>query len=298
MRRVLAVGTAVLGLVALGAGIGLRTVWLPDDQVSASATLSEPGPLVHTAPGLLEARPGPVTVTAERSDGGPVLLALGREADVLAYADGVRTTVLDGFDAEQPSRLTTTTREAAEAPPALTGPAGSDLWVRTETGTGSATLDYDPGEGRWLVLAAGDGTSPAPGTVTLTWPREVSTPWATPLVALGALLLLGAAGLLLWPRLRSAGSGTGRRGTGAPVVVTDLDPDDGWDAWEDADADQDADDHDAAYADHDAADDDAADHDAADHDAGHHDGGRTVRFDTWPGRPRPETADEEDGRDR
>lgn len=190
MRRVLVALLAVLGLLAVGAGIGLRTIWLPDDTVVARASVADPGVVVTTAPGVLEARPGPVTVSAQAPDDGPVLLAVGRQEDVEAYSDGLARTRLTGFGGADGSALTSTSDEGE---PTVADPATSDLWVQRATGAGTATLRYDPPPGRWLLLAAGDGTAPAPSTITLTWPSPVSTPWAVPLVLVGTLLLLAAA---------------------------------------------------------------------------------------------------------
>ena len=55
-------------------------------------------------------------------------------------------------------------------------------------------MTWDDPPGRWLLLVAGDGTGPAPQTISMTWPREVETPLATPLLATGVVLLVLAAG--------------------------------------------------------------------------------------------------------
>ena len=194
MRRLLVALLALVGLAALGVGIGLRTVWLPSDQVSATASLPQPGAVVTTAPGLLEARPGPVTVSARAKGGGPVLLAVGREGDVKAFVQGATGRTLTGFDADNEQRLTSAALPAGQGTASpLPNPASSDLWVQREAGTGSACLVYEQPDGRWLLVAAGDGSSPAPDTVTLTWPRQVSTPWSLPLIVAGLVLLIVAA---------------------------------------------------------------------------------------------------------
>ena len=216
MRRVLVALLAVLGLLAVGAGVGLRTVWLPDDTVVARASVADPGVVVTTAPGVLEARPGPVTVSARTSDDGPVLLAIGRQGDVEAYVEGLARARLTGFGGPDGSALTSS---GDEGDPTVADPATSDLWVQRATGTETATLRYDPPPGRWLLLAAGVGTAPAPSTITLTWPSPVSTPWAVPLIVIGALLLLAAVGLAL-PQLRGVRARLGRR-RAAPAPADD-----------------------------------------------------------------------------
>lgn len=220
-RRVVATSAvvllALLGAVALGVGIAMRTVWLPDDQVTATARLDGTRPLVVSAPGLLEMRPGPVTVTATSPDDAPVLIARGREEDVQAWVGDAAHHVLTGLSGPTALEIEDAGTPPADADPAdpadpdpavpdpaVPDPAGSDLWVQSESGTGEASLTWDDPQGRWLLLFAGDGTAPAPQEVSLTWPREVTTPWSTPLTVTGAVLLAlasaGAAAIVVWVR--------------------------------------------------------------------------------------------------
>ncbi|WP_299033661.1 hypothetical protein [uncultured Pseudokineococcus sp.] len=195
---------AVLGLVAVGLGVAARTVWLPDDEVSASARTAGGGTepqLVVTAPGVLETRPGPVTATATSPDGGPVVLVLGRETDVTAWTDGVPTAVVGGLEAEASLAVEPPAAAAGDVP--VPDPAASDLWAQVAEGEGSATLELDPPEGRWLLLAASDGTAAAPEEIVLTWPQEVSAPASVPLLAGGGAALLGALVLALVHRRTS-----------------------------------------------------------------------------------------------
>ncbi len=104
---------------------------------------------------------------------------------------------------------------ADEPETAAPDPAGSDLWIEETTGARLATLDWTRQEGRWSLLVASTGEDPAPPTLTLTWPREVTTPWLWPGVIGGVVLLLAGATwwvLLIVTARRSAA--TGRRGDG------------------------------------------------------------------------------------
>lgn len=192
VRRLLAALLVLLGVAALVVGIGMRTIWLPADQVSATLATDATGPLLVTAPGVLEARPGPVTIEASADDGASVLLAIGRERDVEAWVGDAAHTRVTGFGVDD-----TLTGEATDGEAEVPDPTGSDLWVQTAVGEGTATLEYQLLDGRYLLLAGTDGVAPAPGQLTLTWPREVTTPWSMPLIVLGALLLLAALALLV-----------------------------------------------------------------------------------------------------
>jgi len=203
VRRLLVALLALLGIAALAGGIGLRTVWLPDDEVRATFTTDEGAPVLVTAPGVLETRPGPVTVEATTPDDAPVLLAIGREGDVEAWVGEAAHTTVTQFTTEQ-----TLTGETVEGEAEVPNPAGSDLWVQVEDGEGTATLEYAATGGSYVLLAASDGVAPAPQELTLTWPHEVTTPWSLPLIVLGALLVVGAAALtvVLWRGSRAGRS--------------------------------------------------------------------------------------------
>ena len=84
-------------------------------------------------------------------------------------------------------------------------PSQADLWLKTASGQGTATLD-NVVEPDTVLLAATDGSGPAP-RITLSWPRAVSTPWLVPGIILGGLLLLaGVFGLLIDIQMRRADS--------------------------------------------------------------------------------------------
>jgi hypothetical protein len=201
MRRALVALLALLGVVSLALGIAAGTVWSAADTATARASVKEPGLVVTTAPGLLEGLPGRVTVTAKSEDDAPVLLAIGHDRDVQAYVDGVPHTTLTGFDKANPNRITAEASPGAgqdatqQQQPQIPDPATSDLWVQTESGKGSVTLVREPDEqqGRWVLVATGDGSTAAPTTFTFTWPQEAGNPWTVPLVVIGIVLLVAAA---------------------------------------------------------------------------------------------------------
>lgn len=184
VRRALVALVALLGLVALVAGTGMRTVWLPEDTATATADLSEGGPVSLTAPGVMEMRPGPVTATLTGE--GAVHLARMREADAEAWVGAAAHLTVTGLRDE-----TTLATEAAQGEEVVPDPATSVMWLDGESGDGEVSLTWEDRPGRYLLVAAGDGTR-APQRLTLSWPVEVSTPWATPLVAAGVALLLAA----------------------------------------------------------------------------------------------------------
>ncbi|GIG22329.1 hypothetical protein Cch01nite_30530 [Cellulomonas chitinilytica] len=227
LKRLLTAGVGVLGLVVVGLGIASATVWRADDVLVAESG-GQSRTLV-TDPGVLELGGDPVTITVRVPDKGRVVLAVGRDTDVEGWVGTDahdRVTGLSSWD-----RLAVTGVEAAPtaspspsdaaAPPAdpaatpapgeaptevstVADPTGNDMWVAESQGDGSATLVWHAQPGRWSLLAVSPESAAAP-TLSLAWPRVVTTPWLWPCVVVGGLLVLLSAGLLLreWLRRRA-----------------------------------------------------------------------------------------------
>ncbi|KAE8762423.1 hypothetical protein [Georgenia thermotolerans] len=200
-RRIISVVLMVLGVIAIALAIASATVWRPTDTATLTLPTRPTTPVVISDAGVLDAVAPDVRIVATADDGQPVTLAVGRTEDVQAWVDGAPHTRITGLSSwEQLAVKDVAGGEAtegaapAEGQAALPSPAGSDLWVSEQTGTGTAELSWKDRDGRWSLLAATDGTAPAP-QVSLSWPREVSTPWLVPGLIVGALLLL--AGLAL-----------------------------------------------------------------------------------------------------
>ncbi|WP_127131689.1 hypothetical protein [Georgenia sp. SYP-B2076] len=202
-RRIISAVLIVAGLVAIALAIASATVWRP----SSTATLSLPSrpdtPVVVSDAGVLDAVAPKVTITATAGDGEPVVLAIGRTEDVDAWVGGSAHTRITGLASWDELRVAPGKAPSGAAPAEsanVPSPAGSDLWVSEKTGTGKAELRWDDTPGRWSLLAATDGTAPAP-EITLRWPVTASTPWLVPGVIVGAVLLLAGLALLVLDRL-------------------------------------------------------------------------------------------------
>ena len=204
-RRTLSVALIVLGAIAVLAAIASATVWRPTDTATLSLPARPDTPVVVSDAGVLDAVGPDVTIEATAGGDEPVVLAVGRTADVDAWVGGAAHARITGLASWEQLEVTAqeATAEATEGateepaePAVLPDPAGSDLWVVEQSGTGSAQLEWEDREGRWSLLAATDGTAPAPD-VTLTWPVEVGTPWLVPGLILGGLLLIAGVALLV-----------------------------------------------------------------------------------------------------
>jgi len=225
-RRILSVIIAVLGLVAIVLAVCSATVWRPSSTAQASLAQNPEQHYVVTEPGVLSLVESDVKVTATAAEADQqVLIAVGHAQDVDAWLDSdpyISVTGLEDWNTLTSVAVTTSCPEEATDDATATAvasdtettaaasagateeasgdgctplensdanPADSDLWITTETGTGSATLEPDTAGSDLVVLVATDGASNAP-QLSLSWPRHVSTPWLIPGLVLGGLLLL------------------------------------------------------------------------------------------------------------
>lgn len=215
-RRILSEILAFVGLVVIVLAVCSATVWRPSPTAVATLTSTPGSAYVVTRPGVLGVVDPEVTITATATDpSSPVTIAVGRSSDVqswLASDPYEAVTNLDGWDklVSQPVRTTcdlpgadTSAGQCTDLVATGANPASSDLWLRTASGTGSATLSVNATDPDLVALVATDGTAPAP-SLSLSWPRTVSTPWLIPGLVLGGLLLLvGVFGFVLDLQLRS-----------------------------------------------------------------------------------------------
>ncbi|WP_449386544.1 hypothetical protein [Cellulomonas soli] len=218
LKRLFTAAVGVVGAGVVGLGVASATVWRADDVLVADA--SGAAPIVVTDPGVLELGGDPVTVTVSAPGDAHVVVAIGRDTDVTGWVGQDAHTLVTGLaqwhvlstddvaaTGEQPSEPAPTDA-AAPAPtdaaasaeaPATTAPAeaalpadptGSDLWVAEASGDGSVELVWPTTPGRWSLVAV--STTGAAPTLSLAWPRTVTTPWLWPCVVVGGLMVLGA----------------------------------------------------------------------------------------------------------
>lgn len=190
LRRILAAVIIAIGLALIGLGVASATVWRSADHITVSAD-SEEAPITLVLPGVLGLVDENVTITATADGDQPIVLTFARAADVMAWVGETRNLQIEGLvDFET---LATNLIEGTEA--TALDPRGSDLWTDEIEGTGELTLDLTADNGQVIMLAATDGTDPAP-ELSFTWPVEVETPYMVPLIAAGSVLaLLGLAWL-------------------------------------------------------------------------------------------------------
>jgi hypothetical protein len=214
LHRILGIVLVVCGACAIALGVASATAWRTSPTVTATtAAKASDATLVTTAPGVLDLVSDTVRVTAHGAPGEPVVLAVGRTADVTGWVGKDPVVRVDGLD--DWSTLSTTT-VAGTAPKAVPDPSTSDMWVASETGTGSASMTWTTQPGQWTLLAAGTGDGATAPSLSLTWDRTVTTPYLWPLVLVGVVLCLAGAVVLLLGSAR----GRSRRQASARAAAT------------------------------------------------------------------------------
>jgi hypothetical protein len=199
----------LLGLLTLLAGIGQKTIWAPSETFTASAPAdATAAPLTVFDQKLRTLHGG--TVTIDIQGDGNFMLAAGRPDDVEAWVGNAAHNTITGTSEDGKSLQV----EHADGEAAVPNPAGSDLWVTTENASGDLEYQWTPpADGDWTLLLASDGTKPAPASISMTFPNDTSTPWAVPLMVLGALLIVGGIVLAVLST-RRPGTGGGADGEG------------------------------------------------------------------------------------
>lgn len=190
-RRTLAVLLAVLGAAAIALGVLSATVWRASNVVTMATAERPQAPVLTTAPGMLDLLPGDVEVTLSAEQGQDVTAVIARTEEVEAWVGGSPHTTVTGA-ADWQTLATDQVPLAEGATETVPSPAQVDGWPVLLTETGTLRTTWAPEPGRWSLLAVTDGTAPAP-QLSLSWQREVATPWLWPGVVLGVVLLAAAA---------------------------------------------------------------------------------------------------------
>jgi hypothetical protein len=167
MRFLLAALLFILAISLLLLGLAQRTIWAPPDNFSVNLSVSGNEPYLVIPAEELALMPGDPVVGGIGE--GEVLVAFGREADVLAWVgQSLHSEAVTSDDGTAIG-----VRDVAGTTE-LASPSGSDLWINQSLGEGFAELAIQAG-GNNAVIVASDGFEPAPTRVRVAWPIENST---------------------------------------------------------------------------------------------------------------------------
>lgn len=191
MRFIVAIVSFIIAFVMISYGIAQRTILAEPDYAAASTELGTSAPVTVISGAVLNANPGRQKILISGTD--TIFAAYGRSTDVLAWVGDSSYNNVE-FDAET-SSLENSRVVGTES--VVPDPHDSDLWLGQFTRQDQLTFVVSvPDDVSILVMS--DGKSPAPGSISITWPVDNRTPWSGPLIVGGVLLLLAGLSLYLW----------------------------------------------------------------------------------------------------
>lgn len=191
VRYTLAVILMVVGVVVGGLGILQKTLWAPDDTITATAQIDSDKPAVIIDPGMLNLYETPTTLKVEGE--GDLTIAQAPIENIEAWTGESAVDRVTGL--AEGGKLTVKSQDGQDSVP---NPQGADLWESEVTDSGTVSLDWTDDANRTGFLIAGDGKSGEVKNVTLSWPNHADTPWAIPLMIIGGVIFLGGAVLLFF----------------------------------------------------------------------------------------------------
>lgn len=178
----------VAGLIVGAIGVLQQTIWAPEESITASATLDDPGTLLVIEPGVLNLHDTPATLTVEGE--GELTVSQASAENIDMWVGTTTHSRITGLADES-----TLAVEKAEGDGETADPRGGDLFEAQTEGEGEVVLEWDSEPARTAFLIASDGEAPAASAVEIRWPNQADTPWALPLMLIGGILV--ALGLVL-----------------------------------------------------------------------------------------------------
>jgi hypothetical protein len=173
--------------VMIGTGILIHTVFSPPATTTQSVTISDPAPItvieanslnrisstqtisvVGGSEGTIYVENPDAAPTAETASSDRIVMAWGRQGDVLAYIGNVpyQSVAAKGVEGELTVKKYTGTEIATP------DPFGSDLWVEQFEAEKTLSQDVTVPRGNLIVIAT-DGALPAPKAITITWQMDI-----------------------------------------------------------------------------------------------------------------------------
>ncbi len=187
MRFIVSVILFGVAVVMVGAGILMHTVFSPPSTTAQSVTISDPAPItvidstslnrisltqtisvIGGAEGTIYVESPDSVPIAEPASSERIVMAWGRQGDVLAYIGNVpyQSVVAQGLDGELK------VKKHAGTEIATPDPLDSDLWVEQFEGEKTLSQDVTIPRGNLIVIAT-DGALPSPKAITITWKMDI-----------------------------------------------------------------------------------------------------------------------------
>jgi hypothetical protein len=167
MRFLIAATLFIVSISFLLLGLAQRTIWAPPAVFAVNLVGQQPQPYLIIPAEALAMMPGDATISTSGS--GPVFLAAGRDADILAWVGKTSHSIVESSVENQSLKVVEN-----QGTGDFISPVGSDLWISEFSAESSGQLVVPEGQDL-SVLVASDGLIPAPERVRVSWPTENST---------------------------------------------------------------------------------------------------------------------------
>jgi hypothetical protein len=171
----------------VGAGLLIHGVFLPPSTMSSTISIKDPAPItvidttslnrisstqtisvVGGSSGTIYVESENAAPTATTAESERIVMAWGRQGDVMAYIGNVSYQLIEARGAEGELTL----KSVAGTEIATPDPYNSDLWVEHFEGEKYLSSDVTTPKAN-LILIATDGALPAPKKVTITWKMDI-----------------------------------------------------------------------------------------------------------------------------
>ncbi|MBX3067508.1 MAG: hypothetical protein KF844_02510 [Cryobacterium sp.] len=191
MRLVTAILAFIIAFLSIGYGIAQRTILAEPDHVAAVTSSATSATVTVIDGETLNSNPGRQKILIQGP--GKIFAAYGRTSDVLAWVGEATYNKLSFIRKTSQLRSNIVTGQDISVP----DPHGSDLWYGEYSDEGTLTFVVNVPQDISIIILS-DGSRPAPGAISITWPVDNRTPWSGPLIVFGMLLLLAGIGVYLW----------------------------------------------------------------------------------------------------
>jgi hypothetical protein len=182
MRFLIAATLFIVSISFLLLGLAQRTIWAPPAVFAVNLVGQQSQPYLIIPAEALAMMPGDATISTSGS--GPVFLAAGRDADILAWVGKTSHSIVESSVENQSLKVVEN-----QGTGDFISPVGSDLWISEFSAESSGQLVVPEGQDL-SVLVASDGLIPAPERVRVSWPTENSTTVSDIFLAVGLGLLI------------------------------------------------------------------------------------------------------------
>lgn len=211
MRLVIAIATFVLAFILLAVGLTQKIFFSGTEFLSVTQQVTTTTPYLVIDGAVLAQHDGDPYVSASGS--GTVMVAYGTTKDVQSWLGGVAYDQL-GQEKDSTKIIASTVPAKSATDFKIVNPAGSDMWINESSAADRATVQTKSDSGYQAIVAA-NGTTDAPGDITISWPLPSRAPWATGFLIAGGVLALVGLILYLWAlRHLRREQGPRRRGRG------------------------------------------------------------------------------------